>query len=278
MKSHLKWPGGKARLAKRVESLLGGGTRLVEPFVGSGAVFLGLPFASALLGDADADLIVLHRAVQQDVDAVVAAARALFVPANNGPEAYRRLRDEFNAGGLPPVEQAARMLYLNRHGFNGLWRRNRAGAYNVAFGHPEAPEVPEAALRAFAAKAAGAVIRHQGFEATFAEVLPGDAVYCDPPYTPLGGSSCFTGYSAPFGPAEHERLAVLCAEAAARGIRVVLSEHDLPVVRERCLAAWPDVRFETVQVRRSISCDGGNRFLASEIFAVFEPASLAAAA
>ncbi|ARJ66045.1 hypothetical protein WV31_10440 [Magnetospirillum sp. ME-1] len=278
MKSYLKWPGGKARLAKRVESLLGGGTRLVEPFVGSGAVFLNLPFASALLGDADPDVIGLHRAVQQDAEAVLAEARALFTPACNDKEAYRRLRAEFNAGGQSPAERAALMLYLNRHCFNGLWRRSGSGAFNVAFGRPASPEIPEESLRAFAAKAAGADIRHQGFEATFAALRQGDAVYCDPPYSPLSATSRFTGYSSPFGPAEHDRLVALCADAAARGIRVVLSEHDLPAVRERCLAAWPAVRFETEQVRRSISCNGGNRFLAPELFAVFEPISLAAAA
>jgi len=269
MQSYLKWPGGKRRLAARILALAGPGRRLVEPFAGSCAVFLESGFNRGLLADADADLIGAHVAVQQDVEAVIREAQRVFSEANT-VEAYQERRREFNARTAPAVRQAALLIYLNRHGFNGLHRRNGAGEWNVSFGKfKTAPQVPEASLRAFAARVKGAVFRHQGFEETFLSTEAGDVVYCDPPYLALSKTASFAAYSARFGLAEHERLTELCTAAAERGIRVVLSNHETPEVRALYGAAGALVH--GLDVHRSIAARRESRGAVREVLAVFEP-------
>lgn len=267
----LKWPGGKARLASTILAHVGAGKRLVEPFVGSASVFLASGHQEALLADMDRDVVNLHRTLQTDSEAVLCEAEGLFVLENATAEAYASLRDEFNDGAACPVRQAALALYVNKHCFNGLWRRNREGRFNAAFGRfATRPSVPSDEIRAFAERARGAVFRHQGFEATFAEVREGDVVYCDPPYAPLTKTANFTGYAGTgFGDAEQERLAALAARTARAGVRVVVSNHDTEAVRSLYRAAFPAVVFHEVSVRRSIAGDSESRVLAPEIIAVF---------
>ena len=272
MNPYLKWPGGKSRLAQNILGHVGPGGRLVEPFVGSAAVFLASPFERALLADFDADLVGLHSAVREDVEAVLAEADVIFVKANNTPEAFQRLRAEFNAKTASPVRQAALMLYLNRHGFNGLWRRNGRGEFNVSFGAYKEPKVPVGALCEASERLQGVTLANQSFEETFAQVRAGDAVYADPPYAPLTETANFAGYAGPgFDWAAQKRLAELSAKAAKEGVRVVVSNHDTPQVRALYQDAFEPVRFVEVQVARSIAASGEKRTSVGEVFAVFEP-------
>ena len=272
MKPYLKWPGGKSRLAQRILGHVGPGGRLVEPFVGSAAVFLQSGYEQALLADLDPDLVGLHTAVRDEPAAVLAEAGALFVAANNSAEVYARLRAEFNAKTAGSARQAALMLYLNRHCFNGLWRRNGRGEMNVSFGAYAAPEVPAQAVLEASARMQAAEIRRQTFEETFEQVRAGDAVYADPPYVALSETADFTGYAGPgFDWSAQERLAALAAKAASEGVRVVVSNHDTAAVRALYQDAFPRVRLVEVQVARSIAAAAGKRSSVGEVFAVFEP-------
>ena len=192
----LKWAGGKYRLLDRLLPSIPAGARLVEPFVGSGAVFLNAGFTSYLLCDLNADLIGLYRTLRRDGERFIAEARALFTPGNNTQEAFLRLREAFNASS-DAEERSALFLYLNRHSYNGLVRYNSKGIYNVPFGKYKAPYFPERELTAFLDKLRRCDVTFavQDFRSTFAALRPGDVVYCDPPYAPVSATANFTSYT-----------------------------------------------------------------------------------
>lgn len=263
----LKWAGGKFRLLPRIFAALPPAQRLVEPFTGSAVVALNAPHGRVLAADANRDLITLYQAVQRAPVKMIQAVEALFTPANNTAEAFNRLRDEFNAA--PPGERrAALFVYLNRHGFNGLCRYNAGGGFNVPFGRYAAPRPPVAAMHAFARRAAHVEFGCLGFEESFARAVPGDVIYCDPPYVPLSATASFTSYARQaFGPAEQERLADLARAAAARGVPVVISNHDTPEVR----TLYRGAQLQAFAVDRRISSKASTRGEARELLALFRP-------
>ena len=262
-----KWPGGKFKLAGAIAAELSAGRRLVEPFAGSGAVFLNADYPSYLLCDANGDLISFYRELTADADGFIEECRLLFADGNDKAVYYQR-RDYFNAlpGGR---EKAALFLYLNRFGYNGLVRYNAGGGFNVPFGKYKRPYFPETEMRAFAEKALRrkTEFRAADFRATMASLKKGDVVYCDPPYFPLSATANFTAYSgAVFGVAEQCELAELVSAAAAKGISCVVSNHDIPAVRALYSAAK---KLIPLQVRRSISCNPSDRSIAPELLIVF---------
>lgn len=267
MKPFLKWPGGKFRLVERIRTLLGPGRRLVEPFLGSGAVFLNTDYDRYLLGDSNGDLIDLFHRVAADGAAFIATGRELFTGAMNHANKYYALREEFNRT-RPSRRRAAIFLYLNRHCYNGLCRYNGSGKFNAPFGRYLRPYFPEKELRGFMEKSRSARLVHAGFEETLGEARRGDVVYCDPPYTPLSSTSHFTDYhTGGFGWSDQERLAHLAQKLAARGIPVVISNHD--TVATRVLYSALGAKLTGFKVRRSISCNAKRRNRVGELLAVF---------
>lgn len=270
-KPPLKWPGGKFKLVPAIAEALGGATRLVEPFAGSCAVFLNTEYPEYLLCDANRDLVAFHTELSRDAEDFMEECRALFADGNDR-EIYLRRRARFNSladrGEGECREKAALFLYLNRFCYNGLVRYNSRNRFNVPFGKYRKPYFPEAEMRAFAAKAARGevVFRAADFRETLRAVKPGDAVYCDPPYFPLSQTANFTAYSGnAFGITEQEELASLAQAAAARGARCVVSNHDLPAVRDLYAGAR---RFIPLHVRRSISCATETRAEVAELMII----------
>jgi DNA adenine methylase len=152
-KPPLKWVGGKSRLLAQLIPALPVGNRLVEPFVGGGAVFLGTNFSEYLLGVSNAHLIQLYRAVAEQPEQFIEIASSLFCESNRSKERYLEIRREFNDAGDDLV-RAARFLYLNKFGFNGLCRYNQSGQFNVPYGHKAAvPRFPVDEVTNFAKKA-----------------------------------------------------------------------------------------------------------------------------
>jgi DNA adenine methylase len=275
----LKWPCGKARVLGELLPRLAAGRRLIEPFVGSGVVFLNTDYDRYLVGDANPDLIGLYRLLQESPEEVVAAARDLFRPENNQPCAYYFLRDEMNASEAG-LRRTALFIYLNRHAFNGLCRVNAAGRFNVSFGKYAAPYFPEAELWGMATKLREVKLHLGDYEDLMLQAGPGDVVYCDPPYVPLSPTASFTAYSAGgFGHADQERLARAAERAAGFGATVVVSNHDTPTAR--ALYAGAD-EVHAFEVSRSISARAETRGKAPELLAVFQaveqPVELAMAA
>lgn len=261
----LKWAGNKYQIIGPIRARLPQGTRLVEPFVGSGALFLNTDYPAYLLCDANADLINLYQLLQSEGQAMIDACRALFVPEHNHADAYYELRARFNAT-TDRGEKAALFLYLNRHGYNGLCRYNAAGGFNVPFGRYAKPYFPATELAYFVARADRALFQQADFAATLRAAQPGDVIYCDPPYVPLSATANFTSYSADrFGQAEQLRLAELAEELRGRGIPVLISNHDTPFTR----AAYARASITALTVRRMISRDATNRAHVGELLALF---------
>ncbi|HEY0720269.1 MAG TPA: Dam family site-specific DNA-(adenine-N6)-methyltransferase [Gammaproteobacteria bacterium] len=261
----LKWAGNKYRLIERIVAALPESKRLVEPFVGSGALFLNSDYKRYLLCDANPDLITLYQLLKEQGDDFIAACRPLFCEENNRAEAYYALRDEFNASD-DPLRRSVLFVYLNRYGYNGLCRYNSKGGFNVPFGRYKRPYFPAEEMLAFHHKARYALFRHQDFATTLAKAKAGDVIYCDPPYVPLSDSANFTAYSAGgFTMEQQQQLVTLARAAAMRGIPVLISNHDTRHIRK----IYHDATVSRFQVQRSISCDGKHRGSAGEVLALF---------
>jgi DNA adenine methylase len=265
----LKWAGGKTRLVAAIRTVApNAATRLVEPFVGSGAVALNLGYPRNLLADSNRDLIDVYKCLQSEGEAFIAACAALFVPEHNTSEAFARLRAEFNATS-DRRRRACLFVYLNRHGYNGLCRYNAKGGFNVPFGRYAGPQLPRAAMESFHAFLQNCKIRHADFRALLAESGAGDFVYCDPPYVPASATANFTTYAREgFGPDDQRDLVACCRAAAQRGAWVAISNHDTPQTRELYRDAD---ECHPLLVRRQISCDADTRGHAQELLVLYRP-------
>jgi DNA adenine methylase len=234
----VKWAGGKARLLPAILPLLPERIETYyEPFVGGGAVFFALAserrFRRAVLSDLNAELVDVYRGIKKDVDAVIRLLERY--RKKHDAELYYRTR-ELQPQSLELVERAARLIYLNKTGYNGLYRVNRAGQFNVPFGRYVNPAICDAErLRATAAvlRARGIKLVSGDFARVTEPAQPGDAVYFDPPYAPRSITANFTSYnSQEFGQAEHERLASTLEALTQRGVRTVLSNSDTRFTRQ----------------------------------------------
>ncbi len=262
----LKWAGSKFQILAEVKRRLPKkATRLVEPFVGSGAVFLNTDYDEYLLNDANRDLINFYLALKEYREEFINYSRQLFIPENNNAASYYLFREIFNKTSDVYLKSAL-FLYINKHGYNGLCRYNASGGLNVPFGRYKKPYFPEKEMVYFLKRAERAVFTHNDFSETFRQAQSHDVFYCDPPYVTLSGTANFTAYSAGgFGMDEQRKLAELAEKAANQGVPVVISNHYTKFTRE----VYQNARKYQVKVRRLISCNGGRREMASEVIAVF---------
>lgn len=267
VKPFLKWPGGKFRLLDRILYHLPQGERLIEPFVGSGAVFLNASFKEFCIYDSSPDLIGLFQVLQQEGEFFIKICQTFFTTQYNNANTYYTLRTIFNHS-IHPFERAVLFLYLNRHSFNGLVRYNSMGLFNVPFGRYNNPYFPKKEMEAFLKKMKETSITFAvcDFRDAFKNLYPGDVVYCDPPYLPLSNTSNFTTYSGTvFSYDDQKDLANLAYKASEQGIPVVLSNHDTPVTRE----LYSMAKIDCFSVQRFISCNGKDRRAAPELMAIF---------
>ena len=254
MRPFLKWVGGKRQLLPVLRRFypdtIG---RYFEPFVGSGAVFFDLANGGrlnghgAVLSDDNADLIGCYHRVGSSVSDVLAVLDRLAADhAARGRDCYLQVRDEhFNPLRAAWRDQgsrldqyspelAAMLIYLNRTGYNGLFRLNASGEFNVPPGRYERPRVADHALltRVSAVLATpGVRFEHAAFDRVLADAGPGDFVYFDPPYAPLSATANFRGYTGRgFSDADQERLQQVVIALARRGVQVLLSNSTAPSV------------------------------------------------
>jgi DNA adenine methylase len=231
-KPFLKWAGGKQRLLPQLLPLLQHRDRLIEPFVGAGSVFLGLDTASYVINDANSDLVAVWTALQVRPTEFVRRSAALFNLEHHSRAAYECVRLEFNQS-TDRFERAVRFIYLNRFGFNGLFRVNSGGGFNVPYGHPQSlPLFPYERVDAAQAKLERCTILNGGFSYALDLATAGDLVYCDPPYLPSTNGKSFAGYTArAFDYQGHVALLERSIAAASRGATVYISNHDTPETR-----------------------------------------------
>ncbi|WP_312329865.1 Dam family site-specific DNA-(adenine-N6)-methyltransferase [Atlantibacter hermannii] len=265
----LKWAGGKSSQLDQILPSVGGGKRLIEPFVGAGSIFMNAPgFERYILGDTGADLICLYQTLQQRPGAVIDKARLMFQTQNTN-SAFKDIKSHFNSMHYTSVERAAAFLYLNRHAFNGLTRYNKKGEFNTSYGKYKAPYFPEAELVAFSAMAHLCEFACRSFVDTIRLAGKDDVVFCDPPYMSLPETTGFTQYTQePFTDEHHWQLLNEMVAAHQRGARVVVTNSGHPALIEAYTKAGFNVR--DLFARRSMSCKGDKRELALDIIGVLQ--------
>jgi DNA adenine methylase len=259
----LKWAGGKRQLLPRILDLVPARIdTYYEPFVGGGAVFFSLAargrFRRAVIGDANAELVTCYTAVRDDVDGVIARLRKY----RNDHDEYYRVRGK-DPARLSPSARAARVIFLNRCGYNGLYRVNSKGIFNVPFGRYRRPVIcDEGKLRAAAQALRKVKIAWGDFATMLAKPGPNDFVYLDPPYVPISVTSSFTAYAArDFGSAAQERLAETLRALSARGVPALLSNSDCVATRQ----LYQGLDIERIRARRAINSVARGRGLVDEI-------------
>lgn len=263
----LRWVGGKAGLVSRLARFtrLQPGATYFEPFLGAGSLFFSVRPSKAVLNDLNHDLIHCYECVRSRPDLVWRHLRSLL--HRQSREEYIALRDEFNASEAS-YRRSALLIYLNKTCFNGIWRVNRSGAFNVPYGAKEHAGFPtRSQLILAAASLDSARLKAGDFEAATTDACAGDLVYLDPPYLPLSPTAFFRHYTpGRFSVEDHERVALLAADLAARGANVMVTEGDSKLVRKW----YKEFRVSEVAVRRSVSCDA-QRLDASELIITSYP-------
>lgn len=263
----LKWAGGKRQLLTAIRPLIPSGIkRYHEPFLGGGAVFFDQQPVKAVVNDFNEELINCYQVIR-DHPLELLEETLRFA---NTSECFYRVREMDRDPDFilqSPVQRAARVLYLNKTCFNGLFRVNSQGQFNVPFGNYKNPTIADPAVINAVSRylnKAKITFRNDDFAIAVADAKHGDFVYFDPPYDPVSDTSSFTGYSLNgFDRDEQYRLRDLCNELTDRGVKLMLSNSDTPFVRE----LYNDERYtcHTVQARRNINSVGSNRGKIDEV-------------
>ena len=264
----LKWAGGKWQLLPQFRKFYpraGSFRRYVDPFMGGGAVFFHVQALfrpeRVMLSDQNADLIETYETVRDRLDDVIEALAEH--KQKNCEDYYYEIR-EVNPAELDPVGRAARMIYLNKTCFNGLFRVNSRGLFNVPYGHRKTPGILDPDVLRAASRSFERVDFGRGhFRRVLDYARAGDFIYFDPPYDPVSATAKFTSYTeGSFGPEDQRELAHVYATLAQRGCLVMLSNSDTDFVRDLYREFRP---IRTVLARRSINRDADGRGPVKEV-------------
>lgn len=250
----LKWAGGKTQLLgeilPKIPKKYG---RFIEPFFGGGAVFFAVRPTDGIIADSNPELINLYRSVADDVDGVISQLRCY----KNTEENFYAVR-ALNVSDLSNIEMAARTIFLNKTCFNGLYRVNKSGQFNVPFGRYKNPKI----IDEDALKAASHLLRKNTIICgDYKTVLqknarPGDFIFLDPPYLPISEYSDFKRYTKEqFYEEDHINLAEEVERLHKLGCYVILTNSNHPLVYEY----YRKFSIEVVQTKRYISCNGKSR-------------------
>lgn len=255
----MKWAGGKGQtlpeLLSRMPSQFG---RYFEPFLGGGALFFASSPGEAFLSDRNPLLINAYAVVRDHVGELVQSL------SRHSPdkEHYYVMR-RADPGSLSGVERASWFIYLNRTCYNGLWRVNSRGRFNVPFGRYKSPRIVDEENLIRGSRALRATtIAYADFEEALERAEEGDFVYLDPPYHPVSETAGFTTYvEGGFDLSEQARLAGVFRKLSDAGVLAMLSNSDTEEVRR----LYSGFRIETVQAKRPINCRGDRRGAISEL-------------
>lgn len=255
----LKWAGGKTQLIDKLveRSPLKYGN-YHEPFVGAGALFFRLyrdnKIRRAFISDLNAELIDSYITIRDQVEEVL----QLLAKYPHSEDFYYELRAQ-DPWLMSRPRRTARMIYLNKTGFNGLYRVNSQGKFNVPFGRYKKPDYCDKRnLRAVSKALQNVKISCASFEKVQRQAKPGDFVYFDPPYVPLSKTANFTAYQANgFSHEQQIQLRDICVNLTNRGIYVMLSNSGTEIVRQ--LYSLPRFSIEEVKASRAINCNVNGR-------------------
>lgn len=250
----LKWAGGKTQmlgdLLPKVPAFFG---RYIEPFFGGGAMFFALQPENAVIADSNPELINMYREVADHVEDVIQCLKRY----ENTSEMFYTVRSqEWTA--LPKADAAARTIFLNRTCFNGLYRVNKQGQFNVPYGKYRNPKIcDEEGLKAASAALQKADILCGDYLLVLEHYAqPGDFIFLDPPYLPISEYADFKRYTKEqFYEEDHTELAKMIITLHERGCYVILTNSNHPLVYE----LYAPFKIDVVQTKRHISCNGSTR-------------------
>lgn len=271
MEPLLKWAGGKRHIAKVVRSHFPESWNegsYIEPFAGGAAMFFDLSPQRAVLSDINHQLIGFYRVLKNspqdlfDAISIYAADFECLETAEEKKAVYLGLRSRFNQH-VTGIEGAALFYALNKLSFNGLYRENSKGLFNVPFGQKTAMQVYSFNTFQEASDILQSAELHtEDFEQAIMSAQDGDFVYFDPPYVPMTPTASFTAYTSQgFGKIAQERLAKSMRELAKRGVRALLSNSNTQATRE----IYKGLRFETILAPRRVSAKTSGRGTVEEL-------------
>lgn len=261
-KPFVKWAGGKKQLLEKLEARMPESYgRYYEPFIGGGALLLDVQPLHAIINDTNEQLLNVYKQLKHDAEAVINVVNSL----DNEPcdiNRYKTVREEYNdkirAHELDAT-CAALMIWINKHCFNGLYRVNSKGLFNVPYNNKASGvSIDENNLRHIGAylRDNDVEIRHGDFENACSDISAGDFVYFDSPYVPISETANFTDYTKDgFTLDDHKRLAALFKRLSDKGVRIMLSNHNVPLVHEM----YREFVIQEVDVRRAINSDASKR-------------------
>jgi len=269
LKPLVKWAGGKRQLlSELVKRLPENWKTYYEPFVGGGALLIELYrrklLNSAVISDLNEELINLYNVVKNNPHELIETLKN--EEFKNEKDAYLKLRERFNdIIGNPEqrIERAALFLYLNKHCYNGLWRVNKAGKFNVPFGRYKNPNMPSQKLiLEFSNMLRSVEILNVDFERAVLSANEGDFVYFDPPYQPVSETAYFTDYTSNgFDYSEQRRLAKVCKKLTERGVYFMVSNSNTDEIKR----LYDDFNIFVVNANRFINSKADKRTGATEV-------------
>lgn len=253
----LKWAGGKSQLLQSfAEHYPTDFNRYFEPFIGGGAVFFDLTnkreSLRATISDSNGDLVNCYLTVRDHVETLIRRLKRY----KNEPDYFYAVRAR-DSQKLDQIERAARVIYLNKTCFNGLYRVNRSGQFNVPFGKYKNPcIVNETNLRAVSEILRDVEIRRCSFDQIEPSIGRNDFIYLDPPYLPLSQTSSFTAYTdTAFNLSDQERLADFARAIDRQGAHFMLSNSDTPQIAD----LYSGFNLVRLYATRAINCKGSQR-------------------
>jgi DNA adenine methylase len=268
MKPIIKWVGGKTQLLSQIkERLPKDFNTYYEPFLGGGAVLLELNPTTAVVSDINPDLINVYQQIKDNVEDVISILNVIdkghdtCLTEDDAKQYYYQTRSHFNEylgdrSSYGDLWHAAEFIYLNKHCFNGLYRVNSQGKFNVPFnGRLEGGSCNPDYLRKVSEQIQNVEFLVSDFADTVKDAAEGDLVFFDSPYAPLNPTSFVDYTKEGFGYEDHVRLANLFKELTNKGVYCILTNHDTDLIRE----LYKDFKIETVDVRRSINRNGKDR-------------------
>ena len=267
VKPILKWVGGKRQLLDAIIPLIPEHTMYCEPFAGGGAVLFHMQPGKAVIGDSNEELINIYTVIKEQPEQLIEFLK--IHKAMNCQEYFYEVRaldrDGENYRSMTQAERAARIIYLNKTCYNGLFRVNRAGEYNAPWGRYKNPNITnEPTIRAMSGyfNKAGIKFLCGDYREVLKGIGKGAFVYLDPPYMPLSQSSSFTGYTAAgFGINEQKELKRHCDRLDKKGIKFLLSNSCCDFIED----LYKDYIVERVSARRAVNANAHKRGSIDEV-------------
>lgn len=256
----LKWVGGKRQLIDEIMPRIPSHTKYVEPFVGGAAILFELQPHKAIINDSNAELINVYNMIKEKPDELI---KKLMIHESNNSEDYyysiRELDRDKTYNNLSALDKAARIIYLNKTCYNGLFRVNSAGEFNTPYGKYKNPNIVNSTTIkevSLYLNENEITILNLDFKEAIKNLRKDCFVYFDPPYVPISSSSSFTGYTeGGFSLKNQKELKIICDGFTKRGIKFMQSNSDSPFVRE----LYRNYTIVSVKARRSINSDAGKR-------------------